>query len=67
MSLHIIRSEDYDWIGLYRDGKLLHEGHSIQEEDLLKILGLEYGHTVADEAQFNEWGGGCPYDLPEEL
>lgn len=67
MTLHIIRSEDYDWIALYRDGKRLYQGHSIQEEDLLKMLGFDCGHTVAGEAQFDEWGGRCPYNLPESL
>ena len=67
MSLHIIRSPDYDWIALYRDGKLLHQGHSIQEEDLVKLLGFEYGHTEGTDEQFEEWGGQCPYELPEGL
>ena len=64
MDYHIIRSEDYDWIGLYHDGVLLHEGHSIQEEDLLKVLGIDATHQVADQAQFEEWGGRCPYYQP---
>jgi hypothetical protein len=64
MSLHIIRSEDYDWIGLYRDGILLHEGHSIQEEDMLSILGLDYEHQVWTQEQFDEHGCRCPHELP---
>jgi len=60
---HIIRSEDYDWIALYKDGVCLDQGHSIQEEDMLKLLGLEYTHQVEGEAQFNEWGGWAPERL----
>lgn len=45
---HIIRSEDYDWIALYRDGKCVHQGHSIQEEELLDLLGIEHTHEVRD-------------------
>ena len=67
MKLHIIRSEDYDWIGLYRDGELLHEGHSIQEEDLVKLLGFEAGHSVKDQEWFEQQGGRCPNTLPEDV
>lgn len=65
-NLHIIRSDQGDWIGLYRDGKLLREGHSIPEDEVLDALGIEYGYTVWDE-EFNEHGGRCPDDLPEGL
>lgn len=27
-----------DWIGLYVDGQLIHEGHGIQEDQLIRIL-----------------------------
>lgn len=47
---HIIRSEDYDWIALYRDGECILQGHSIQEEELLDLLGIEYTHEVRDLA-----------------
>jgi hypothetical protein len=68
MALHIIRSEDYDWIGLYNDeGHLLHEGHSIQEEDMLTLLGKVYGHTVWTQEQFEEYGGRCPAQLPLDI
>ena len=63
MSYHIIRSEDYDWVALYRDGQCLHQGHSIQEEDMLELLGISVTHQVASEAQFDEWGGMAPERL----
>lgn len=62
--LQIVRSEDYDWIGLYRNGKLLHEGHSIQEEELVTLLGFEYDHKVWSQEKFQEHGGRCPEELP---
>lgn len=57
---HIVRSEDYDWIALYHDGALLHQGHSIQEEDLMKILGCDFTHEVWSIERFDEYGGRCP-------
>lgn len=62
---HIIRSEDYDWIGLYKDGKLLTEGHSIQEEDLVNLLVGSHTHAVWSQEQFEEHGGRCPQELPQ--
>jgi hypothetical protein len=67
VSLHIIRSEDYDWIGLYKDGALVHQGHSIQEEDMLTLLGFVYGHTEWTQEQFEENGGRCPHMLPDDI
>lgn len=64
MGYHVIRSEDYDWIALYHDGVCLHQGHSIQEEDLLKLLGIDATHQVANQDQFDEWGGQAPEVLP---
>jgi hypothetical protein len=57
---HIVRSESYDWIGIYRGRQLLFEGHSITPEDLLKLLELDYTHEVWDGAKFDEYGGRCP-------
>lgn len=64
MSITIIRSEDYDWIGLYKDGKLLYEGHSIQEEDMIGLLGFQHDHHVWTAETFEEHGGRCPEELP---
>jgi hypothetical protein len=52
---HVVRSPDYDWIALYHDGALLTEGHSIQEEDLLRVLGIDFTHQEFD---FAEHGAG---------
>jgi hypothetical protein len=62
-SYHILRSEDYDWIALYQEGKLLEQGHSIQEERLMELLGLETTHEVASQEQFDEWGGHAPTEV----
>jgi len=62
--IHVIRSEDYDWIAVYRDGKLLDQNHSIQEEDLLRLLGIEYTHEVATAEHFEAWGGQAPEERP---
>lgn len=34
-----------DWIALYVDGELVHEGHSIRGTDMLEYLGIPFGVT----------------------
>lgn len=38
----LVSSQEGDWIGLYRDGVLVHEGHSIPESEMCRYLGVEY-------------------------
>jgi len=66
VSITIVHVED--WVGVYRDGKLLDQGHSFQEEQLLRVLGIEaesFWVEPADSAadalppelsQLEEWG-----------
>jgi hypothetical protein len=66
--LTVIRSVDYDWIALYNaDGQLLDQGHDIQEEALLQLLGYNVTHHVATYDQFNKWGGQAPERLPATI
>jgi hypothetical protein len=36
----IVHDNSGDWVGIYVDGKLVREGHSIQEEDVLDAIGI---------------------------
>lgn len=58
VTYHVVRSQDGDWIAIYRDGVMLEQGHSIQEEDLLRLLGLDFTVEVRDLA---DEGGSAPF------
>ena len=60
--LHLMHSEDYDWIGLYVDGKLIYEDHSIDERLMLELL----GHTFTEEERPLHLVGRCPPTLNDE-
>ena len=46
MTHKLISSDDGDWIGLYApDGRLLDEGHSLDEMRILDALGIAYEHA----------------------
>ena len=38
-----------DWEALYIDGKLVKEGHSVETEDVLDVLGIEYTSEYLDD------------------
>lgn len=40
--LMLVYSSTGDWIALYRDGRLVDQGHSFQEDKLLSLLGIEH-------------------------
>lgn len=46
--IRLVRSNEGDWIGLYRDGKLLGEGHSFGASELLSLLGIEHETIFLD-------------------
>jgi hypothetical protein len=51
-----------DWIGLYLDGKLVEEGHSLEPFHVLDALGIKHTYHAADIDWLHE--EGC---LPERL
>ena len=51
-----------DWTGMYVDGVLVTEGHSIPYWDIVKALGFEYKSVTADEEYLEEYG--C---MPDDL
>lgn len=50
----IIRGED--WVGLYKDGNLLREDHSLAVSDVLEALGVEHETRFADDGWLSERG-----------
>jgi len=54
-------SGSYDWVGLYRNGELVYEGHELEPETLLSKLGYEYEKREGSDT-LEEYGGRCPKD-----
>jgi hypothetical protein len=59
----LVSNDEGDWIGLYEDGKLLYEGHSIDESKMLDLLGIKYRHI--GEIDCNEFGCRMPATFAE--
>lgn len=58
----IVSSSLGDWEGLYRDGHLLDEGHSLRLDKILELLGFE----VEEKEAAQDWlenEGSLPQDL----
>lgn len=61
--LTLVSNKD-DWEGLYVDGILWAEDHSISSETLLKALGIEIEHITVDADWLYE-RGNLPNNLEE--
>lgn len=62
MKLTIVQGDG--WHGLYKDDKLMVEGHSISYEDLASVLGVTI-KTVEPNQTWLEDRGNLPCDLAE--
>lgn len=60
--LVIVSAESGDWEGLYRNGILLTQGHSLRIWEVLKLLGFCVEERVADDEWIENNGS-----LPESL
>jgi hypothetical protein len=60
MKLHYVNGDD--WVGLYVDGVLKKQGHSLDVRDIIEALNLEY-ETLFPDA---EWLFEVGY-LPESI
>lgn len=52
-----------DWVGLYFDGELQVENHSLSSWDwemIMAKLGVDFEWEYVELEQFEEWGGRCP-------
>lgn len=59
-TVNLLRGDD--WIGLYVDGELVLEGHSLSESTVIKVLtGTRPGvFQEYDWEAWDEWGNHCP-------
>jgi hypothetical protein len=55
-NLVIVSSSSGDWSGLYKDGKLLIEDHSLRASEVLEVLGFEVERKEAEENWLEERG-----------
>jgi len=55
MDAVILRSASDDWEGLYIDGVLKCEGHSISATDVLNVLNITWSTMIADEEYRSTW------------
>ena len=44
MKIDLVSDEQGDWIGIYVDGKLKSENHSLLPSDILEALNLKHNH-----------------------
>lgn len=51
----LVGVEEGDWIGLYIDGKLVRDGHSIDERMMLEFLSAEFDFTYEVGTADQEW------------
>ncbi len=58
MMIDLVHAESGDWVGLYIEGLLAHEGHSIEPSHLLRLLKLEYSTR-------HDWDGDTYGQLPQ--
>jgi len=51
-----------DWVGLYRDGKLIGQGHSFRVRDVFELLNIDLKIIYPDDEWIYQRG-----DLPDKL
>lgn len=54
-----------DWVGVYKDGELRYEGHSISNEELLRIADIDYEVKYIDHPNEELFWGGMPGTLED--
>jgi hypothetical protein len=58
-----------DWTGVYVNGQLVAEGHSIEDEQAFR-LAQQYGPVTSVESHYvndDEWIDNLPGSLPKDL
>lgn len=60
-NITVVGCPDGDWEGLYVDGRLVFEGHSIQWRQMLEALDVDYNSFDCDQQWLFDNG------LPKEL
>jgi hypothetical protein len=62
VKINIVDAED--WAGLYIDGNLIYEGHSLSAEDVLHFLQIPYDQRWVD-GDLEEFGNRLPKTFAE--
>jgi hypothetical protein len=60
-------STDCDWIGLYLDGQLWTEKHSLSNSDWIELITYHYIESVTQYEVDNEWLEDQGGTFPEQL
>jgi hypothetical protein len=60
----LIQDDEGDWIGLYKDGRLVQEGHSFEPSRLLQLVGVR--HDMIWDVDLSE-EGSLPQTLEEAI
>ncbi len=63
MQIQIVQSEQGDWEGIYIDGQLEFETHTLTAYDILYALGIQYEKIYCDLEEI----GRCPDTFDEAL
>lgn len=51
----VVNSDDGDWVGIYLNGRLAYEGHTISPERLLELLSVQHeSHEILVEDRLPE-------------
>jgi hypothetical protein len=45
-SIVIVNGDEGDWLGVYLDGVLVYQGHSIEPSRLLEIIGISHTNST---------------------
>lgn len=56
-----------DWVGLYRDGELLYQGHDIEPERLLELIGIDYVSVSDADHLLGKGDSNRNGNLPQNL
>lgn len=51
MSVVLVHDHGGDWVALYRDGRLVAQGHSFEAGELLKLVDVQVETIYADAEQ----------------
>jgi hypothetical protein len=60
-------AETDDWVGLYINGKLVHENHGITMEEQLDYMGVEYRQVFVSDDWMEKEGVSTFPDNEEDL
>jgi len=62
-----ISTDEGDWEGMYLNGELKYEGHSLSVDQVLEVLGISSIGYEVDEEFMSRHGYSCPKILPNDM